>query len=403
MLKKNLVKYYEYFAGIVFVYANESWLEFEYKVPIMALQLVAIIGYVLIQSKINNRLSFPNPIIVFLAIYPFLCKLFNLDTNAEVLNTASVSIIYLSLGFLALPDIESLLDKYARVIYFLCLVTLVLGPVTLLDYSILRVLPVHYNHNFIWDDFGYYNLIIFTERYVQDFRTQSIYWEPGAWSFNMVFAFYWLIIVKEEYKKLPYMIFGLILACSTTGLFLLVLMLVYIIIKSKDNKVKNRVWKLLIFSFVLLAAAVVYISYNTNIDIGNLLYDQTIGKFTGKSEATAISFTQRAESTQKAFSIALKNPFFGIGKLGVDDILFVTSSLAEIAYQLGLVYLVVYVFIYRKLFSKLGIVFSFIFALIMLNGEPYSYWILCSLILMYGAKLTFVELRAPTLEPVHVI
>lgn len=392
----SLINFFQYFTAVVFVYANESWMIYEYKVLTMGLQLGCIITCIVLQLALTKKISPPNPVIIFLAIYPFFCKLLNLDKNSDVTNTVSVSVIYLTLGCLSISNLRSLLDKYARVTFFLCIITVVLGPITLFNYSILSHLPIHYNHNFIWDDLGYYNLLVFTERYVQDFRTQSIYWEPGAWSFNLIFAFYWLIIEKEEYKKLPYLLFGILLACSTTGLVLLLIIIFHLLPNSKDGKVRKRVTQYFIVSTVLIASALVYITYTTNLDIGGILYDQTIGKITGSSEATGISFNQRTESTQLAFAIALRNPFFGIGKLGVEDILFVTSSLAEVAYQLGLVYLVIYIIFFRKLFNKLNILLSFLFAIILLNGEPYSYWILCSLILIFGSKMAVYGARYKT-------
>ena len=127
---------------------------------------------------------------------------------------------------------------------------------------------------------------------------------------------------------------------------------------------------------------------NSEIDIGNFLKSQIVGKFSGSGDDinANFSFNERQETTQKALASASENPFFGVGKKGDKDSLYVTSGIAEIAYQLGFIYLIIYLFIFRISFNKLGFITSCLFIIILLNGEAYSFYALFSLLLIYGSK-----------------
>lgn len=382
----KIIHYYEFYLCTLFVYTNGSWLFFEVdKIILFGLQLVSILFYIYLKFLNGERVKKPNFLALFFIFMPFLSKIINLNINSSFINTFSSAAVYISLSFLSKENLFNLLDKFARIIFFLCIVTLIISPITLINYSILNIFPIHYSP-FDSDGYGYFNLLVYTERVSNDFRTQSIFWEPGAWAFNLMFAFYWLAVKRKEYKKIPYFIVGVLLATSTTGLVLLMLILLYLIFQREDVGIKKKMIIYLGLSIFVVIAVLFYLGSNTNINVGALLYNQTIGKITGSSEASALSFSDRSESTQRAFNIAFDNPFFGVGKLGADDSLFVTSSLSEIAYQLGLIYLLAYVFVFRRLFNNLGFILSFIFVIFLLNGEAISYYILCSLILIYGTK-----------------
>ncbi|WP_281637497.1 O-antigen ligase family protein [Flavobacterium marginilacus] len=394
MLKKTkFIHIYEFYLATLFVYTNGSWLYFAVdKIILLGLQLLSIVFYIFLQHSKGEKIRSPNGLALFFILMPFFSKIINLNINSSLVNTFSSAAVYLSLSCLSYQKLDVLLDRYARVIFFLCLVTLVIAPITLVNYSLLSTFPIS-TSGFDIDGYGFYNLIIYTDRVSNDFRAQSIFWEPGAWSFSLSFAFYWLVIEKRQYKKIPYFLFGVLLASSTTGFFLLMLILIHILLNNNDKKVKKTMITYLSFSVLLVTSGIIYLQTSTNIDVGELIYDQTLGKLMGTSEASALSLTDRVASTQKAFNIAIDNPFFGVGKLGAEDSLFVTSSIAEISYQLGLIFLLVYLFVFRQVFKKLGIIISCVFMIVLLNGEAISYFILCSLILIYGTKKIMIKKR----------
>jgi len=395
----------EYLIGALFVYCNGSWVYLSYKTPMIVLLILSLILFLIYNYKKNNELTTPNGIIIFLALFPVLCCLVNIDNNANFVSVANISTTYLLLGCLPLNRLKSLLNKYANIIYFLAVITIILNTTFLLFPSLLSFIPLTLQTVFVLDGYGFYNLFIFTVRGSGGLRAQSIFWEPGAWAFNQAFAAFWMLYINKDTKRFPIMLISMFLTFSTTGIALIVLLLLNSFIFSKDKKYKRSIGRTVVIIGALLSVAIVYVNANFNIDILQLLNDQLFGKFTG-AESTALSYQQRTEATAKAFSIALANPVFGIGKMNEDNTLFVTSSISEVCYQLGLIYLVTYIIVFRRIFKPLGLVLSIAFCMIMINGEAYSFMILSSLILIYGAKLYMaIEPSPPKImypQPVEV-
>lgn len=383
--KDKVTNVIEYILAIILVYCNGSWLMFEAKSPLQLLLIVTVLVYLMIRKSWYQELQFPNIWVLLLAVFPFLSLITNIHRDINLFSVIYVSASYILLACFNNKTFVSILNRYAHFIYVLMLISIPIGIITLVDYSVLSVFPVSINDLFGSSNTnGYYNLILYTDRVVNDLRTQSIFWEPGAWAFNEVFAFYWFIFIKQDYKKLPYLLLSLLLTLSTTGLFLGILLLFAAFIKIPVKEIRRKIIYLAAGSAILLISGSVYISTTTDINIAELFYEQVVEKFTSDSKSD--SFEQRVETTKQAYEIAVENPFFGIGKTTDETQLFITSGLAEIVYQLGFLYLGLYLVLFRVLFSKLGWIISCLFIGIMINGEAYSFYILSSLIVIYGAK-----------------
>ncbi len=389
--KDKVTNVIEYILAIILVYCNGSWLIFEANWPMRILMIFSILAYLMIRKSWYREFELPNMWVMLLALFPFASLISNLHREINLFSVIYVSSCYVLLACFTNKTLTSILNKYAHFVYVLMLISIPLGIVTLVDYSVLSVLPVSINDLFGSSNTnGYYNLILYTDRVVNDLRTQSIFWEPGAWAFNEIFAFYWFIFIKQDYRKLPYLILSLLLTLSTTGLFLGVMLLFAAFFVIDSSQIRKKIIWFVSGSAVLLVCGAVYISTTTDIDVSELIYEQVFEKFTQNSSSN--SFEQRVETTRQAYDIAVENPFFGIGKATDENQLFITSGLAEIVYQLGFLYLGLYLVLFRVLFSKLGLIISCMFIGVMINGEAYSFYILSSLIVIYGAK-NFVNIK----------
>jgi hypothetical protein len=388
MLKFNKLKttnVIEYIFAILLVYGNGSWLMFEAKTVLTVAMVIAIALYLLLRKVWYNELQSPNFAVIFLALFPFISIILNLDREVNLVSVLFVSISYVLLSCFSKQTLDSILHKYAQFIYVLMLISIVFGTITLINYSFLTIVPVSSDELFGSNStMGYYNFLVYTDRVANDFRTQSIFWEPGAWAVNEIFAFYWFIFVRKDYKKLPYFVLGLVLTLSTTGLMLGVILLFAALKDVNSGAIRRRIFLMISVGVFLIVGAAVYVTAKTDLDVVNLIYEQTVEKFT--SDSKSVSFNERVATTKQAYEIALENPFFGIGKATDENKVFVTSGLAETVYQLGFLYLFIYLLFFRVLFSRLGLLLSFLVAIIMMNAEAYSFSILSTLILIYGAK-----------------
>ncbi|OCX53927.1 hypothetical protein BEL04_06510 [Mucilaginibacter sp. PPCGB 2223] len=386
--KEAIENYAEYILAIFAVYANGSWLFFEYTNAVKIGLDLFLLLYLFFQVKITKTIAVPNAIVFFLAVFPLISKIFNV--SFDLFNTFSIMIVYFILGFYNKKTLLSILDKFAQVIYYLSIISIVFGILFLINYSWITLLPTHTNDLFGGADTGgYYNLLVYTDRVSNDLRVQSIFWEPGAWAFNQLFAFYWFLFYKRNNKVLIVFLVSILLTVSTSGFIMVLLLALQIFLFSDDRVLKKRFGICLISLVSLLVLGSVYLASATDLDIGNMIYIQTIDKlFTHENTLAAGSVNDRAEITLKAFNIALDHPIFGISRQSAENMLQVTSSISEVSYQLGFLYLFVFMYLFRMVFKKLNWFISILFIIVLLNGEAYAGGILCSFILIYGAKET---------------
>ncbi len=368
------------------VYANGSWFNFAFPTPVKLGLYFFLAGYLAYDSVKKKVITIPNIIVLFLAILPLFCKFLNIVKDPDLINTFSVVIMYALLGFYRLDLLYMLLTKYAEVIYFLCIVSIVFGAIFSINYSLINKFPVQPGGSFV-DENGYHNLIIYTDKVANDFRVQGIFWEPGAWIYNLVFALYWYIFEKKQHKVFWVFIVGMLLAISTTGFILILIIGAQILFFTKSAVLKKQFSLLIVLAVLFTFLATIWLAAKTDFDLGDFVYQQTIDKlFHPDSKAASVSTADRVNSTVKAFDVAFANPLLGIGRQSGIKALFVTSSIPEIAYQLGFIYLAVFVYAFRVTFDKFNFLISLAFVFVMLNGEAYSAYILSSLIVIYGAK-----------------
>jgi hypothetical protein len=382
--KGKLLIWAEYTIALIMVYCNGSWLFLEHKTLMISLLIGSLFFYLVYKIYLKKDTVAPNFLVFFLILFPIISLVVNWGEKINFLSVLYTGILYFILGCLSKNVLLSFLDKYANIIYKLAIISIVLGPLLLLFPFLLNYIPIKYT-SFVPDEYGYYNLIAFTFRVSGGARSQSIFWEPGAWAFNEAFALYWFLYIKNDYKKLPVLVVSILLTTSTTGLALLFILLLLLITRLKDKANKKKILYTSLATIIVLGVSAIYLNERYNLNLGEILYDQIIGKFSGTSY-TSISYEERANSTKTAIEILNNNPFFGIGKMTESFAIYVTSSFSEISYQFGYIFLIVYAFLYRVLFNKLGFFASVIFIFIMLNGEAYAFMILASLIVIYGSK-----------------
>lgn len=367
-----------WFAGLFFVYANGSLISENYRNIFNIFVVIMLLFLLLLNISKTGKIVYPNPFILFLAFFPFLSMIYYADPNINIISIIYILITYIVLSLLPAKNIYNLLEKYAYIIFYLAIISIPLGIIFLIDYSLLsRFFPLTSS------GVGpIYNLLVYTERSVNDLRVQSIYWEPGAWAVNLGFCLYWFFYIKKDNKKVFFIILAMLLVFSTSGFAMLGIILVAGIFYA-PHLMKKKAITIFIISCVLIGAAIMYLLSTMELDIIGMVEEQTIEKFT---EDKSGSYTARKETTEEAFKLAKENPFIGLGKQNSESSLFVTSSISEIAYQFGLLFLGVYLVIFLFFFRKMGLVFGCLFGMVMLNAEAYAFYILFSIILTYSSK-----------------
>lgn len=367
-----------WFAGVFFVYANGSLLSENYRGIFNIAVVMTLFLSLLLNISKTRKIVCPNPFILFLAFYPLLGIIYYANSNINVISIIYILITYILLSLLPVKDIYNYLEKYAYIIFYLAIISIPLGIIFLIDYSLLSRF-----FSLTSSSTGpIYNLLVYTERSINDFRVQSIYWEPGAWAVNLGFCLYWFLYIKKDNRKVFFIILAMLLVFSTSGFAMIGIILVAGIFYAPHLMTKKTI-TIFIISSVLIGAAIIYLLSTIELDIIRMVEEQTIEKLT---EDKSGSYTARKETTEEAFRLAKENPFIGLGKQNSESALFVTSSISEIAYQFGLLFLGIYLVIFLFFFRKMGIVFGCLFGMVMLNAEAYAFHILFSIILMYSSK-----------------
>jgi len=130
---------------------------------------------------------------------------------------------------------------------------------------------------------------------VDIFRNQGFFWEPGILSVFANFFLFLALFKFKERKKTIIAIICIITTFSTTGLFLLVLQLIYSLKTYKISKIKKVLGLILSIPILLLA----YYSFSE--------------KEGQSKEHNISSYGIRTYDLYSGFTIAIKNPLFGVG------------------------------------------------------------------------------------------
>ncbi len=315
----------------------------------------------------NSHISIPGIILIsFMLIIPLFSDIIN--------GVPSLEIIYFYIAMLLLSFLlehkfrEQILNAYLFIIVALSLISMVMiFLATFTEY--LTYFPQIKTSSHFVTDFYFISSINSGMGWI---RNQSIFWEPGAFGFHLIFA---TLLAYKNANKLMIMI--LILACistfSTTVFIFLVLLSTYHLLFG-ENRLKS--FKV-IFSIITLSFIVTMI-IKDNFLLPTLIAQSLIGKFLPTS-MNYISYVSRTLFSLEAFKMFLDNIFVGAGHYATAVKLEVvksgatvnTSGLAGLLAELGL-FGVFCIFLYIRYFWKFGLV-AIPIALIWLNGEFLQY------------------------------
>src|SRR4051812_14617449 len=114
---QNFFNRIEYFIALLFVYCNGSWLFFSYKNFFSALMVIVLVAYLLLYHHFFKKVTKPKISILILAFFPLLSMLVNISGDINFLSTLLILATYLLLGLLPFKVIQSILDRFAFIIY----------------------------------------------------------------------------------------------------------------------------------------------------------------------------------------------------------------------------------------------------------------------------------------------
>ncbi len=315
----------------------------------------------------NSHISMPGIILIsFMLIIPLFSDIIN--------GVPSLEIIYFYIAMLLLSFLlehkfrEQILKAYLFIIVALSLISMVM--IFLAIYTeYLTYFPKIRSSTHFATDFYFISSINAGVGWI---RNQSIFWEPGAFGFHLIFA---TLLAYKYANKL--MIVILILACistfSTTVFIFLVFLSTYHLLFG-ENRLKSFI---VIFSIITLSLVVIMI-VKDNYLIPTLIAQSLIGKFLPTS-MNYVSYVSRTLFSLEAFKMFLDNFFIGAGHYATAVKLEVvksgaavnTSGLAGLLAELGL-FGGFCIFLYIRYFWKFGLV-AIPIALIWLNGEFLQY------------------------------
>ena len=216
-------------------------------------------------------------------------------------------------------------------------------------------------------------------------RNQSIFFEPGAFGFHLIFAT--LLAYKSKNKLfITIIILGCITTFSTTVYIFLILLGIYHIFLG-EKKLKMFV---IIFSTLTLLF-IISIVIMDSLLIPQLIEYALIEKFSPTSSSYK-SFVSRTLFTVEALKMFRDNVIFGAGHYATHQTLDVvktkatvtTSGLAGLLAELGL-FGVFCVFLYTRYFLRFSII-AIPVTLVWLNGEFFQYTPLALFILADSAE-----------------
>ena len=318
-------------------------------------------------TMINKNLSMPGIILIsFMIVVPLVSDILN--------NVPSLEIVYFYIAMLSLSILlnrkfrQKILNAYLIIIVVLSIISMLMILLsTFTDY--LAYFPqirtsFHFN-----TDFYFISSISGNPLWI---RNQSIFWEPGAFGFHLIFAT--LLAYK---RKNTILIVILILTCistfSTTVFFFLILLCIYHLFFG-ENRLK-------LFITIMSISILFFIVVNLIIENKLILelMSQALYKKFIPSSRNYISYVSRTRFTMEALKLFLDNFFIGVGHYGTTVELEViksraavtTSGLAGLLAELGL-FGVFCIFLYTRYFWKFGLI-AIPITMIWLNGEFLQY------------------------------
>lgn len=150
----------------------------------------------------------------------------NIISGIKVLFSVFVGTIYISLF-----SVKSFIESYKRVMTFLCSVSLIGFLLYLLAPSLVRSLPIADGQ------YAYMGLFTVALGYYRNF---GMFWEPGAFQVFITFALIFYVFGDDlDIKRLTVYVVSMITTFSTTGYFVLILLLLIYLFRHKKNRHEN--------------------------------------------------------------------------------------------------------------------------------------------------------------------
>lgn len=303
------------------IYLSSSFYGLSIKGSINLTLLLAnsIITFILsLKGKKINRNAF------FLVLIIVISSILTIIVNTEGLyqylifwaSLLSAYLIYISI------DIRDFVAMYTRIIYFICIFSLITFAILLISPNILNYFPTITNHAGL----TVHNLLFSVIHYSNYFNANyGLFWEPGAYQTFINFALFFQIFVLKDLnvKKILVYLITLFTTFSTTG-YLAALMIIVVFILTRRSTVKEEIVKRkkIIATVILLLL------------IGIFLFNSLPGsikfKVFGKLEVILNpelarlnpaygSTTARTDAIKISLINWLNNPFFGVGFTNLYD------------------------------------------------------------------------------------
>lgn len=376
VLKKIRKEPLEYFVALVCVIGNGAWPAVEHT-SIYTAFLILVLGlYVILRIKKLKVGEWILPVLLLITL-PVLSLVFKLSSNSNVVNLLATTTLLSILSLFNIADLLKILGKYAEIIVGFIVISVIMKIMLFIFPSIYHI-ALKENTSFAY----YYNFFIYTERVGSPIRSQSIFWEPGVWGINQMFALAWYVLYKKNIKLYWLFFISIVMTMSTTGLALFTILSIYIFFFSDFKIDKFKVVIITLGSVLLIVLSTLFFLNQYSTEIDDFIYMQTIGKIAQKNG----SLENRMQATEATWKITKSNPIFGVGR---STTVYVTSAILEILYQTGFPFFLIYFITFCRVFKGMSIFLAILFVLIMMNGEALAFLNLYSMIVILGSKLLF--------------
>jgi len=329
----------------------------------------------------NSEGSFSLPTIIILSamiFFPIFSDIVNMIDSYEIIYF-HIAMISLSL-LLERSFRRKILDFYLIIIVILSILSIIM-----LLLGIFTEYPEFFPHIYVTAPLKADFYFIFSNNSTSFWtRNQSIFWEPGAFGFHLIFAT--LLAYKNKNKLfILILIITAITTFSTTVLIFLVLLGIYHIFFGED-----RIKMFIIISSILTISLIAIFLFTGDLFIPKLIFTALFDKFIPTGTGYS-SYVVRTLYSVEAFKMFLDNFLIGVGHYSTATRLEVvvsratmnTSGLAGLLAELGL-FGIFCIFLYIRYFWKFSLV-AIPITLIWLNGEFLAYSPLALFVLAHSA------------------
>lgn len=327
-----------------------------------------------------NYFIIPSIVLIFLIIntyqisyfITFIIKFYCVLASIYYFKNKNIDYINVLMNLIYFLAITSLL-------FYLCIVVL---KIDIPYQSYLMNGVEHRNYFFLFFSNQYINI-----GNIKIIRNNSIFWEPGMFQIYINIALFYELFFKNKFRINRVIIFivTLMTTTSTTGIIVLIIIILLKIIHcNSENKFLNIIK---IFPIItLLLTTVIYIV-----------------KIINYKKTTAImSYSARSNDFFIGIKLFIMKPFNGWGFLNYDiynkyanTTLGNSNGLVSLAFQMGLIGLIIYIFLSYKLYifliqkykNKLYAIYFVLILIVMNLTEPITYLCINLLFLLSGLFL----------------